>query len=152
MKFSYHLLMFFSFLLMLQSCISNNLKNDEWKTYNSKNKIPKVIKEFLSYKGNFKIANPNEEFNLYDNETDEDLAYQQLRLLSTKQDKWRVVILVGGLGHSYYCYEFSVKNNVVFETKRAVIFEEINSDELWDYYVKKGDLKLETFKKDSEDH
>lgn len=151
MKFSSKLVMLLCLLLMLQSCISNNLKNGEWKTYNNKTKIPQAIKEFLSYRGNFKIANPNENFNLYDNHTDENLAYQQLRLLSTKQDKWRIVILVGGLG-SYYCYEFSVKSNIVFETKRAVIFEDIKSNELWDYYEKKGDLKLESVKKDSEDN
>lgn len=150
MKLSNQSGLLFSLFLMFQSCVSYNLKNNEWKTFNNKNKIPKVIKEFLSYKGNFKIANPDEAFNLYDNNTDEDLSYQQLRLLSNRQDKWRVVILIGGLGYSYHCYEFSLTDKSLFDTRKAVIFDDIKSNELWDYYVKKGDLNLEIFKKDVE--
>ncbi|MNK51270.1 hypothetical protein D3C87_701680 [compost metagenome] len=142
-------------LLLIFSCKKEeNKKNDkeredfDWIILNDKNKIPEQIKDFFvaSEKSELEIANPDEEFNITDVVLKPNLPFRQLRLLEKKNQIWRMVYVQGGIGKSYQFYEFKIQGDTISEIKKGYSFENIETNDSLDYYIKKGNLKLKKVK------
>ena len=59
----------------------------------------------------FKLANPNEKFNITDVTVYPDKPHQQLCFLANKKNIWRLVYIQGGIGESNKFYEFEINND-----------------------------------------
>lgn len=142
-------------LLLIFSCKkegdkkdNKNQKDFDWVILNDKNKIPQQIKDFFvaSEKEELKIANPDEEFNITDVVLKPNLPFRQLRLLEKKNQIWRMVYVQGGIGKSYQFYEFKIQGDTISEIKKGYSFENIETNDSLEYYIKKGNLKLKKLK------
>ncbi|WP_312078202.1 hypothetical protein [Chryseobacterium sp.] len=142
---------FLSFLVLL--CIycskgGEQQKDVDWVILNDKNKIPEQIKDFFlaSEKSELKIANPNEAFNIGDAVLDRDLPFRQLKLLEKKNDVWRLVYFQGGIGTSYQFYEFKIAGDTISSIRKGYSFENIESNDSLEYYIKRGKVKFDSVK------
>lgn len=133
-------------LLLIFSCKKEETTKDlDWIILNDKNKIPQQIKNFFQASENreLKIANPNEEFNVTDVVVNSKLPFRQLRLLERKNEIWRMVYIQGGIGKSYQFYEFKIQEDTISEIKKGYSFENIETNDSLEHYIKKGKVKLE---------
>lgn len=118
---------------------------NNWTIYNDKNKLPVEIKEFLnSYNHReFEIANPNEKFNTTDVMQYKNAPFRQLRLLENKNDIWRMVYVQGGIGKSTHFFEFEIQGDTISNIKKGYSFENIETNDSLEYYIKKGKVNFE---------
>ena len=142
-------------LLLIFSCEKKEEKKDiinqkdcDWIILNDKNKIPEQIKDFFLAKENreLDIVNPDEEFNRTDVVLKPNLPFRQLRLLEKKNQTWRMVYIQGGIGKSYQFYEFKIQGDTISEIKKAYSFENIETNDSLEYYIKKEKVKFEKIK------
>lgn len=136
-------------VFLIFSCKKKEAKKDEnWFIVNDKNKIPQQIIDFFEAAENrpFEMANPDEEFNITDNVVNPSLPFRQLRLLENKNEIWRMVYLQGGIGESYQFYEFRIHRDTISNSKKAYSFENIETNDSLEYYIKNGKVKFEKIK------
>lgn len=142
-------------LLLIFSCSKDEEKKDnknrtdfDWVILNDKNKIPEQIKDFFLAKENreLDIANPDEEFNITDVVLKPNLPFRQLRLLEKKNQTWRMVYIQGGIGKSYQFYEFKIQGDSISEIKKGYSFENIETNDSLEYYIKKDKVRFEKIK------
>ena len=144
-KVIFFVLLIFSFI----SCQKNKKSNDEnWIILNDKNKLPTEITDFfVTYEGeSLQIANPNENFNITDVVKYPNAPFRQLRLMENKNDLWRLVYLQGGIGESHQYYEFSIKGDSITNIKKGYSFENIETNDSLEYYIKIGKVHLDNIK------
>ncbi len=133
-------------LLMIFSCEKDNRNKDsDWVIFNHKNKIPEEIKDFFQATENspFTTADPDEEFNSTDNETNSNISFRQLKLLEKKNKIWRLVFIQGGIGASYQYYQFKIQGDTISEIEKAYSFANIETNDSLEYYIKKGAVRFE---------
>lgn len=136
-------------LLLIFSCKKEeNIKDFDWKTLNDKNKIPEQIDDYFraAENGPLHIANPDEKFNVTDVVENPDWPSRQLRLLENKNQTWRMVYIQGGIGKSYQFYEFKIQSDTISEITKGVSFENIETNDSLEYYIKKGKVKFKKVK------
>lgn len=136
-------------VFLIFSCKKEEAKKDEnWFIVNDKNKIPQQIIDFFEAAENrpFEMANPDEEFNITDNVVNPSLPFRQLRLLENKNEIWRMVYLQGGIGESYQFYEFRIHRDTISNIKKAYSFENIETNDSLECYIKNGKVKFEKIK------
>ena len=96
-------LIFILFLLFTFSCKKENSfveNSNNWQIYTDVKYFPISIIEFLEalYGRDFKLANPNENFNITDVKVYPNKPHQQLCFLANKENIWRLVYIQGGVG------------------------------------------------------
>ena len=136
-------------LLLIFSCKKEEVTKDlDWIVLNDKYKIPQQVKDFFQASENraLKIANPNEEFNITDVVINSNLPFRQLRLLEKKNQIWRMVYIQGGIGKSYQFYEFRIQGDTISDIKKGYSFENIETNDSLEYYIKKEKVMLEEIK------
>ena len=138
-------------LCFLFSCKreNNSLGNsNNWEIYKNVKYFPIPIKDFLeaSYGNDFKLANPNEKFNITDVTVYPDKPHQQLCFLANKKNIWRLVYIQGGIGESNQFYEFEINNDTISKIKKGWSFENIKTNDSLDFYMKKETSILKKLK------
>ena len=109
-------LIFILFLLFTFSCKKENSSvenSNNWQIYTDVKYFPISIIKFLEalYGRDFKLANPNENFNITDVKVYPNKPHQQLCFLANKENIWRLVYIQGGVGKSNKFYEFEVNKD-----------------------------------------
>src|SRR5690606_922536 len=124
-------------LILLCSCNqiakkkNNNYDNNLWVFYHVKDSIPKLLNNNISNANGLKIANPNEQFNATDNLIDT-LPDKQLVFIANNKDKWRLVYVQGGFGKYFVLYECVIKNDSIFNLKKAESVQAIRDMSVFD--------------------
>ncbi|KUJ51196.1 hypothetical protein [Chryseobacterium sp. JAH] len=126
----------------------DDTKDLEWIVFNDKYKIPQQIKDFFqaAENGEINIANPDEEFNITDVVVKPNVPFRQLRLLEKKNELWRMVYIQGGIGRSYQFYEFKIQGDTISDVKKGYSFENIETNDSLEYFIKNGKVKFEKIK------
>ena len=141
----------FILILFSISCKREIKKNDKpnfkWTEYKSKDSIPKqLIKVLKALNGNEKIANFNEEYEATDNIEDTLLPTRQLKLLTNKNENWRLVYEQGGIGTSYFYVQCKIRNDSLYELKIANTLLAIENNDSISKYLKENKLQFQNIK------
>lgn len=121
--------------------------NPEWKIYNSKDSIPKQFFYVLkAINGDEKIADKNEDYEATDNISDKNLPTRQLKLLTKKNDNWRLVYEQGGIGKYYVYIECKIKKDSLYELKIAETLLPIENNDSISKFIKENRIDLKDFK------
>lgn len=117
----------FPILILLISCTdkkSDQQKSttelaESWTEFNTKDSIPELLTLTLKkvLQNDFEIANPNENFNKTDFIINDSIPNRQLRLLSRKNNFWRITYIQGGFGKHYVYAECKIKNDSISNFK-----------------------------------
>ncbi len=117
----------------------------DWTDFNTKDSIPELLTLTLKkvLKNNFEIANPIEEFNQTDIINDS-IPTRQLRLLSRKNNLWRIVYVQGGFGKHYVYVECKILPDSITDFKISQTNLKLENNDSIDKYIveKKIDLKV----------
>jgi hypothetical protein len=97
----------------------------------------------ISLNGEFKIANPNEDFEETDDRANPNLPTRQLKLLCVKNNSWRMSYIQGGMASSYVLVQCDIKNNLLHHLQIAHSFTDLDNNDSITKYIKDGSLKLE---------
>lgn len=141
----------FPILILLISCSGKKSESKKsvaeldknWTEFNTKDSIPKLLTLTLkkALKNDFKIANPNEEFNKTDVLINDSAPTRQLRLLSNKNSLWRITYIQGGFGKHYVYAECKIKNDSISDFKISQTNLKLENNDSIDKYL--ADKKLE---------
>ncbi|MGK4568151.1 hypothetical protein [Flavobacterium sp. 3HN19-14] len=89
-----------------------------WTELNTKDSIPYQLQIVLNtLYGNRKLADVNEEFEETDVIEDTSLPMRQLRLLTRKNENWRLIYKQGGVGVHYVYIQCKIKNDSLYDLK-----------------------------------
>jgi hypothetical protein len=134
-------------VLIFLSCSKKDSSKNEWREINTKDSIPKQLTEVLrSLNGDVKIANPNEDFEVTDNIGNPELPTRQLKLLSVKNNDWRMSYLQGGIGTSYFLIECTIKNDSLYNLKIANSLLDLDNNDSITKYIKESKIEYENIK------
>ena len=142
-------------LLIFISCAkkAEKVENDsiikipKWTLYNSKDSIPKQLNEvLLALNGETKISNPNEEFEVTDNISNDTLPTRQLQLLAKKNSEWRMTYIQGGFGKSYIYLQCKIRNDSLINLKKGYSFKSLDNNDSIEKYLKEGNLNVKEVK------
>ena len=116
-------------LIIFVSCSRNEKKSTnmntkiskKWIVYKTKDSIPELFNLMLAKlnNGEFKISNPNEEFNSTDVISNDSLASRQLIIIAKKEKKWRIIYKQGGFGMHYVISQCKIRNDSIFDLQIA---------------------------------
>ena len=142
-------------LIVFMSCSQNqkNSKNkstqisNNWTEYKTKDSIPELLNLVLIQlnKGEFSIANSNENYNVTD-VVEDSLPMRQLRLLSKRNDEWRIGYVQGGFGKHYYFAECMIQNDSIFDFKVSHSNEKLENNDTIDKFIKEKKIILNEIK------
>ena len=119
-----------------------------WTDFDTKDSIPELLTLTLKkvLKNNFVIANPNEEFNRTDVIINDSIPTRQLRLLSRKNDIWRISYVQGGFGKHYVYAECKILSDSITDFKISQTnLKLINNDSI-DKYIAEKKMELKDVK------
>ena len=126
---------------------TRNLQN--WTEYRTKDSIPELLKLTLAKlnNGEFKIANPNEQFNATDVIVNDSLPSRQLILVAKRKIDWRIIYTQGGVGMYYVISQCKIRDDSIFDFKIAhTLVEYVNNDTidklLCEQRIKWKDIKI----------
>ena len=138
-------------LILLISCSDKKSEPKEstteleknWTHFNTKDSIPELFTLTLKkvLKNDFEIANPNEEFNKTDVIINDSVPTRQLRLLSRKNNLWRIAYVQGGFGKHYVYAECKIINDSISDFKISQTNLRLENNDSIDKYL--ADKKLE---------
>ena len=116
---------------------------ENWTEFNTKDSIPELLTLTLRKMLNddFEIANPNENFNKTDVIINDSIPTRQLRLLSSKNNFWRITYIQGGFGKYYVYAECKIKNDSISDFKFSQSNLKLESNDSIDKYL--SEKKLE---------
>ncbi|MDX1830134.1 MAG: hypothetical protein R3342_11370 [Lutibacter sp.] len=114
-----------------------------WTDFSTKDSIPELLTLTLKkvLNDDFKIANPNEEFNRTDVIINDSAPRRQLRLLSRKNSLWRITYVQGGIGEHYVYAECKITNDSISDFKISQSLLRLENNDSIDKYL--ADKKLE---------
>jgi hypothetical protein len=134
-------------LILLLSCSKKESSKNEWREINDKDSIPSQLnKALISLNGEFKIANPSEDFEVTDNVGDANLPTRQLKLLCVKNNDWRMSYKQGGIGTSYFLIECTIKNDSLYNLKIANSLLDLDNNDSITKYIKESKIEYENIK------
>lgn len=101
---------------------------DVWKEYKTKDSIPKIF--YLAYTqstgGEFKIADPDEEWQKTDVVWSDSIPTRQLKFIANKGNDWRIAYVEGGFGKVNIYAEFEIFGDTLRNLKG--IYTQLNID------------------------
>ena len=122
-------------------------KVENWINYNTKDSIPKQLKEVLIYiNGDSKIANPKEDFEATDNIMDENLPTRQLRILARKNNEWRLIYKQGGFGTYYVYIGCKIENDSLSNLEIGKSLLHLENNDSISKFLKEEKIKLQSIK------
>jgi len=146
----------FPILILLISCSDKKSEPQKtvtdlektWTDFNTKDSIPELLtltfKKVL--KNNFEIANPNEEFNRTDVIINDSIPTRQLRLLSRKNNLWRIAYVQGGFGKHYVYAECKILTDSITDFKISQTILKLENNDSIDKYIADKKMKLKGVK------
>ncbi|MDW5288505.1 hypothetical protein [Formosa sp. PL04] len=116
---------------------------ENWTEFKTTDSIPELLNLTLKkvLKNDFKIANPNEQYNETDVLIYDSAPRRQLRLLSRKNNIWRISYVQGGFGKHYVFAECKLKNDSISEFKITQTNLKLESNDSIDKYLAEKKLK-----------
>ena len=145
------LILFIAFMSCSQkeknSIIQNTSNSKKWSEYKTIDSIPKLLNLVLIQlnNGEFSIANPNENYNATD-VVEDSLPMRQLRLLSKRNNKWRIGYVQGGFGKHYYFAQCEIQNDSIFDFKFSDSSEKLENNDTIDELIKEKKIILRDIK------
>ena len=140
----------FSILILLISCSDKKSEPQKtvteleknWTEFSTKDSIPKLLTLTLKkvLKNDFEIANPNEEFNRTDVIINDSIPTRQLRLLSRKNNTWRIGYIQGGFAKHYVYADCKIINDSISDFKISQTNLKLENNDSIDKYL--ADKKL----------
>ena len=141
----------FSILILIISCSDKKSESQKtladleknWTDFKTKDSIPELLTLTLKkiLKNNFEIANPNENFNATDVMIDDSIPTRQLRLLSRKNNSWRIAYIQGGFGKHYVYADCQIINDSISDFRISQTSLKLENNDSTDKYL--ADKKLE---------
>ncbi|WP_417939520.1 hypothetical protein [Flavobacterium sp. RS13.1] len=123
------------------------LSNQNWIEYDSKDSIPKQFFQVLkAINGDEKIADKDEAYEATDNISDESIPTRQLKLLSKKNDQWRLVYEQGGIGTYNVYIECRIEKDSLFALKIAKTLLPIENNDSITKFLKEKRIELKDIK------
>jgi hypothetical protein len=108
-----------------------------WTEFNTKDSIPALLSLTLKkvLKNDFEIANLNEKFNKTDVIIYNSSPTRQLRLLSRKNNIWRMTYVQGGFGKHYVYAECKIINDSISDFKICQTVLKLENNDSIDIYL-----------------
>jgi hypothetical protein len=138
-------------LILLMSCSDKNSEQKKltieleknWTNFKTKDSIPELFNLTLKkvLKNDFEIANPKDEFNKTDVIFNDSIPTRQLRILSRKNDNWRIAYVQGGFGKHYVYAECKIKDDSIFDFRISQTTLQLENNDSIDKYL--ANKKLE---------
>ena len=142
----------FPILILLISCsdkksepkINVTKLEKNWTDFNTKDSIPELLNLTLKkvLKNDFVIANPNEEFNKTDVIINDSIPTRQLRLLSRKNNLWRIAYIQGGFGKYYVYAECKIFKDSITDFKISRTNLKLENNDSIDKYIAEKKIEL----------
>ena len=116
---------------------------ENWKEFMETDSISELLNLTLKkvLKNDFKIANPDEQYNETDVLICDSVPRRQLRLLARRNDIWRISYIQGGFGKHYVYAECKIKNDSISEFKITQTNLKLESNDSIDNYLAEKKLK-----------
>ena len=118
-------------------------KDSIWLEYKTKDSIPLVLKNVLSLKSDFKIANPDEKYNSTDFIVDS-LPDKQLKYVAKNKNTWRLAYTQGGFGKYNIVVECRVEKDSVFDLKYWETLHNFTNNIEFEGLVKQDKIRLKS--------
>lgn len=127
------------------SCSTKEKPQDieKWVDFYEVDSIPELLEQVLIQlnKGEFSIGNPNENYNKTDVVLDS-LPMRQLKLLSKRNNEWRIGYVQGGFGKHYYFAQCTIQNDSIFNFKFTDSNRVFGNNDTIDKYIKENKISL----------
>ena len=148
--------MLFPILILLIGCSDKksepqktvtNLETN-WTDFNTQDSIPELLSLTLKkvLNSSFEIANPNENFNATDVIINDSIPTRQLRLLSRKNNFWRIVYVQGGFGEYYVYAECKILMDSITDFKISQTNLKLENNDSIDKYIAEKRMELKDVK------
>ena len=148
--------MLFPILILLIGCSDKksepqktvtNLETN-WTDFNTQDSIPELLSLTLKkvLKSSFEIANPNENFNATDVIINDSIPTRQLRLLSRKNNFWRIAYVQGGFGEYYFYAECKILMDSITDFKISQTNLKLENNDSIDKYIAEKRMELKDVK------